>query len=192
MRTSAPDFPVAPAPSVPRSRSTTRRTPRVARLKAVLAPLAPPPMTTTSAVSMAAIVTRGRPARGRRRKACLTGPVLRLHIVQRIQDAPSPVDLMAVPKLWSIGGTLRCPHAHTSGGCHEWPDPTRDAGRRGRNRGAVLPARGRACPDDVEARGRRRPGRRHLEVRPALLHVLERHPDLVQPVRQPDRAPSGR
>ncbi len=63
-----------------------------------------------------------------------------------------------------------------------------DGGRRGRARrrgGAGAGAR----PDDAEARARRLPGRRHLEVRPAFLHVVQRHPRVVQRLRQPDRPP---
>src|SRR5262245_4808114 len=51
MRTSAPDLPVAPAASWRRSSSTTLRTPRRVRWKAVLVPLVPPPTTTMSAVA---------------------------------------------------------------------------------------------------------------------------------------------
>src|ERR1700730_15422171 len=52
MRTSDPDFPVAPAARYRRSTTVTRRTPGLARLKAVLTPLTPPPITTTSAFVM--------------------------------------------------------------------------------------------------------------------------------------------
>ena len=66
----------------------------------------------------------------------------------------------------------------------------RRAGRRGGS-GA------RAGADDPEAGAGRRAGRRHLEVRPALLHLGERHPGVLQRLRQPDQpaprpeAPSG-
>src|SRR5499425_567870 len=52
MRTSAPDLPVAPAARCRRSSSRTFRAPMVARLNAVLVPLAPPPMMTMSAVAL--------------------------------------------------------------------------------------------------------------------------------------------
>src|SRR3989304_1576573 len=45
-------------------------------------------------------------------------------------------------------------------------------------------------PDPPEARAGRRAGRRHLEVRPALLDVCERHPGLLQRLRQPHEPPS--
>src|SRR6266545_6579177 len=51
MRTSALDRPDAPLASAPFSQSVTRRTPRAASAYAVLMPLTPPPITTTSAVS---------------------------------------------------------------------------------------------------------------------------------------------
>src|SRR5215510_459405 len=57
MRTSEPDLPVAPAPRARRSMRVTRFTPSRVRLKAVLAPLTPPPITTTSALVMAGILT---------------------------------------------------------------------------------------------------------------------------------------
>src|SRR4030081_3860102 len=59
MRTSDPDLPVAPAPRCRRSTTMTRRTPRLVRLKAVLAPLTPPPMMTTSAFSIGHAPPRG-------------------------------------------------------------------------------------------------------------------------------------
>src|SRR6185503_1205699 len=51
MRTSALERPDAPLASAPCSQSTTRVPPRAASAQAMLAPLTPPPMMTTSAVS---------------------------------------------------------------------------------------------------------------------------------------------
>src|SRR5262245_19890252 len=52
MRTSDPDFPVAPEASARRSTRITLCMPRDARWKAALVPFAPPPMTTASALAI--------------------------------------------------------------------------------------------------------------------------------------------
>ena len=48
-------------------------------------------------------------------------------------------------------------------------------------------ARPRHRPDDPEEGAGLGAGRRYLEVRPALQHLLERHPRLLQYLRQPDQ-----
>ena len=68
----------------------------------------------------------------------------------------------------------------------------RGGGARRRRDGARGPAAGRAGPDHAEAGAGHRPGRRHLEVRPALQHELQRDPRLLQPLRQPDQPSPGR
>ena len=49
----------------------------------------------------------------------------------------------------------------------------------------------RRCPDDAQARAGGRPGRRHRQARSAFQHVVQRHPVVVQPLRQPHQ-PSPR
>src|SRR6185295_7252737 len=76
MRTSALERPDAPLASAPCSQSTTRVPPRAASAQAMLAPLTPPPMMTTSAVSVMPVLLG----------ACAPGSRARAHVagVQRV------------------------------------------------------------------------------------------------------------
>src|SRR5438093_7336723 len=149
MRTRAPDLPVAPEPRWRRSTGRTSRTPSVVRWKAVLAPLTPPPMTTTSAVRT---MTR----------------IVALHAL-----------LTAGPEYRQIAALSR----EVS---HERSHSSRAVeGGRHRRRGRRAAGGAGRRAGHTKARARRRPGRRHLEIRSALQHVVQRHPDIVQPVRQP-------
>src|SRR5215467_8707051 len=146
MRTRAPDFPVAPAARARRSRRVTRFTPRRVRLKTVLAPLTPPPITTTSALVMGGIVTR--------LTRFVEGPITSPHTAVCLQ-------LDAVPN-------------RPNGGAIDGPYATRTAQERGGSgcRGNVVagtPGESAGAKHPEEGFGGR-PGWRHLQVRPALQH----------------------
>src|SRR5215813_465548 len=167
MRTSEPDFPVAPAPRARRSIRVTRFTPRRVRLKAVLATLTPPPITTTSALVMAEIVT------------CLT----------RFVEGPITSPHTAVYLLMR-------PRNRPNGGAIDGPYSTRTAQERGGSgcRGNVVagaPEESAGANHSEEGPGGR-PRWRHFQVRPALQHLVQRHPLELQHLRQPDEPPSRR
>ena len=61
--------------------------------------------------------------------------------------------------------------------------------RRGRSR---HPRPARAGPNDAEEGADGRPGRRHRVLRSPHEHVVQRHPRLLQPLRQPDEPASRR
>ena len=169
-----PTFRWRPAAELRGARAAPRcACPGRARWKAVLVPLAPPPMTTTSAVAFIVSVL----ASGRDNAALLTG--------LRADDTlplPSPSRSRgAYPSLAEGGLMARLLVASCS-----------EAGRRG---GGRVPSRraARLRPDHAEARAGGRPGRRHRQVRSALEHLGQRHPRLVQPLRQPvSRHPDGK
>src|SRR5262252_1092409 len=94
MRTRAPDLPVAPAARARRSRRVTRFTPRRVRLKAVLAPLTPPPITTTSALVTAGIVTRLT----RFTEGPITSPHTAVYLLMRPRTDPMEEQSMALTR----------------------------------------------------------------------------------------------
>src|SRR5215831_11928335 len=94
MRTSEPDLPVAPAARARRSMRVTRFTPRRVRLKAVLAPLTPPPITTTSALVMAGIVT----CLTRLMEGPITSPHTAVYLLMRPRTDPMEEQSMALTR----------------------------------------------------------------------------------------------
>src|SRR5215471_1554629 len=166
MRTREPDLPVAPAARARRSTRVTRFTPSRVRLKAVLAPLTPPPITTTSALVMAGIVT------------CLTrfveGPITSPHTAVYLLMRPRTDPMEEIDGPYST----RTAQERGGSGCRG----NVVAGAREESAGANHPEEGPGG----------RPGWRHLQVRPALQHLVQRHPVELQHLRQPDEPPSRR
>src|SRR6202795_2998574 len=76
------------------------------------------------------------------------------------------------------GGIQHGAHSPRSSQGHRRP-----RSRRGRPGHARAPG---IRPDHPKERAGLSAGRRYLEVRPALQHLLERHPGLLQYLRQPD------
>ena len=185
MRTSAPDLPVAPAARCRRSTSTTSRTPSPARWKAVLAAVG----ASADDDDVRGLVHGARDSSPLSRiLARLTGRGRRPY--KRIHSHPSvPTRLPRGPR----ESRARDERNPTFGKERtRMKSPARDSQGRGhrrrRRRAAPAPGRPRRRPDHPEARAGGRPGRRHRRLRPPLEHVVQRHPDLVQPLRQPHRA----
>src|SRR5712691_12865287 len=102
---------------------------------------------------------------------------------------------MASPRLSVYSAVYPSHHRLRHGGNYGPGHATRATERGGRPRRRRRAARSaraaRRGADRAEARARVGAGRRRLEVRPALQHLVERHPRVVQHLRQPDE-PSPR